>query len=401
MLYHAFGRNRDKRRQSFIANLTTVQNYKALSCTKRPCACHKRHSPKRKVKDDVLGNGEELHIREHITVSYAYEEISYHVYDEILATPDSLEIPAEGRVNSRLSVEFNPVGERIYEMPYFDHEYRNSSSPNRPAGQRLYEEIRFGDHIYKNNALSARRLAEEHAYEEIPLGHHRCSSRPLPTIPQEEHVYEEIPFGNHLYEGRVLPNIPEEEHTQSVQDQSGYLQPDRQRSRVAGHMDPNFKVQDQSAYLQPDRQRSRTSEHTDPKVPSQCEPTEPYLRPNPRKTRSTEPIHVHVQRLQSHQRVPRSNPELGSAPNYSSPQTVQSGPTDADLQDRRHGTAVVSRNSGPVSPAAEPQTVPVYQGFAEEHHDTPQSDQSGPAYTGLKERRSEHTYAALACDLLN
>ena len=33
MLYHASGRNRDKRRQSFIANLTTVQNYKALSCT--------------------------------------------------------------------------------------------------------------------------------------------------------------------------------------------------------------------------------------------------------------------------------------------------------------------------------------------------------------------------------
>ena len=42
MLYHAFGRNRDKRRQSFIANLTTVQNYKALSCTKWPCDCYDR-----------------------------------------------------------------------------------------------------------------------------------------------------------------------------------------------------------------------------------------------------------------------------------------------------------------------------------------------------------------------
>src|SRR6218665_2020977 len=42
MLYQASGRNRDKRHQSFIANLTTVQNYKALSCTKRPCDCYDR-----------------------------------------------------------------------------------------------------------------------------------------------------------------------------------------------------------------------------------------------------------------------------------------------------------------------------------------------------------------------
>src|SRR6218665_2414862 len=42
MLYHASGRNRDKRHQSFIANLTTVQNYKALSCPKRPCDCYDR-----------------------------------------------------------------------------------------------------------------------------------------------------------------------------------------------------------------------------------------------------------------------------------------------------------------------------------------------------------------------
>ena len=37
MLCHAFWGNREKRRQSFTVFLTTVQNYKAVSCTKQPC----------------------------------------------------------------------------------------------------------------------------------------------------------------------------------------------------------------------------------------------------------------------------------------------------------------------------------------------------------------------------
>jgi len=42
LLYHASRGNREKRRQSFTVFLTTVQNYKTVSCTKRPCDCYDR-----------------------------------------------------------------------------------------------------------------------------------------------------------------------------------------------------------------------------------------------------------------------------------------------------------------------------------------------------------------------